>query len=187
MRATQRRLTENLGAKPRKPEKLTKAHDRTGFTSGVDELDDWLTKYSWQNMRANNATTYVTTAGGGRVVGYYAITVAGYERGATPELIAKRAPETVPCFLLARLAVDRNWHGRGLGWGLLRDAMQRVLLLSESVAAPALLVHARDDEARAFYCYHAEFLQSPVDPLHLFLPMKAIAALFASPDTHPSG
>ena len=176
MKATRQRLTENLGSKPSKPQKLTKEHDRTSFESGAAELDEWLRKYSWQNMRANNATMYVTTAGDGRVVGYYTITVAGYERGAAPELIAKRAPETVPCFLLARLAVDLDWHGCGLGWGLLRDSMQRALLLCESITAPALLVHARDDEARAFYCHHAEFLQSPLDPLHLFLPMKAIAS-----------
>lgn len=175
---TRKRLAENYNAKPSKPHKLTKAHDRTRFDSGAPELNEWLKKYSWQNLRANNATTYVTTSAGSRVIGYYAITVAGYQRDAVPEAIAKRAPETVPCFLLARLAVDIEWHGRGVGWGLLRDAMQRVLLLSESVSAPALLVHARDDEARAFYCHHAEFLQSPVDPLHLFLPMKAIASRF---------
>lgn len=175
---TPRRLTENGGSKPRRPHKLTKADDRARFDSGAPELDEWLKKYSWQNQRANNATTYVTTTGDDRVIGYYAITVAGYQRGAAPGAIAKQAPHTVPCFLLARLAVDIDWHGRGVGWGLLRDAMQRVLLLSESVAAPALLVHARDDEARAFYCHHAEFLQSPVDPLHLFLPMTAIASRF---------
>lgn len=169
-------MTDHPGGKPSRPHKLTRAHDRTSFESGANELDEWLRKFSWQNLRANNATTYVTTVGDGRVVGYYALTVAGYERAAAPEMVAKRAPETIPCFLLARLAVDLEWHGRGLGWGLLRDAMQRSLLLCESVAAPALLVHARDDEARDFYCHHADFLPSPVDPLHLFLPMKAIAA-----------
>lgn len=51
---------------------------------------------------------------------------------------------------------------------------------ADPVAAPALLVHAREDGARALYRHHAEFLQSPVDPLHLFLPMKAIAARFDS-------
>lgn len=172
-------MAQDDKAKPNKPEILTKAHDRTSFESGAAELDEWLRKYSWQNQRANNATTYVSTFGG-RVVGYYAITVAGYERRAAPEAIAKRAPERVPCFLLARLAIDLEWQGHGLGWGLLRDAMQRVLLVSRSVAAPALVVHARDDTARAFYLHHADFLQSPVDPLHLFLPMKAIAAEFES-------
>lgn len=173
-------MTEDGPGKPSTPHKLTKAHDRTTFESGATELDEWLRKYAWQSMRANNATTYVTTTDGDRVVGYYALTVSGYERGAAPEPIAKRAPETVPCFLLARLAVDQDWHGRGLGWGLLHDAMRRALLLCESVAAPAMLVHARDDDARAFYCHHAEFLPSPVDPLHLLLPMKSIAARFAA-------
>ena len=173
-------MTGRPGTKPSTPRKLTSADDRTSFHSGERELDEWLRKYSWQNQRAHHATTYVTTVGDHRVVGYYAITVAGYERGATPALIAKGAPGVVPCFLLARLAVDRQWHGRGLGWGLLRDAMQRVLLLSESIAAPALLVHARDGQARDFYCHHAEFVQSPVDPLHLFLPLKAIASRLRS-------
>ena len=162
-------------SKPTRPHKLSKADDRTGFESGAVELDEWLQKYSWQNQRANNATTYVSTDGD-RVVGYYAITVAGYARSAAPEAIAKRAPAAVPCFLLARLAVDVRWQGHGLGWGLLQDALQRVLMLSQSVAAPALLVHARDAAARDFYLHHAEFEQSPVDPLHLFLPLTAIAA-----------
>ncbi|SBS77687.1 GCN5-related N-acetyltransferase [uncultured Mycobacterium sp.] len=172
-------MTAQDSAKPSKPEKLSKAHDRTGFESGATELDEWLQKYSWQNQRANNATTYVTTFDG-RVVGYYAITVAGYERSAAPEAIAKRAPESVPCFLLARLAVDVEWQGRGLGWGLLENGIRRALTLTQSVAAPALLVHARDDTARDFYLHHAEFQPSPVDPLHLFLPMKAIAARYQS-------
>lgn len=161
--------------KPNPPQKLTREHQRVGFSSGAVELDEWLTKYSWQNQRANNATTYVSTFEG-RVVGYYAITVAGIERSAAPEAIAKRAPATVPCFLLARLAVDVEWQGRGLGWGLLLDALRRVLQLSESVAAPALLVHARDEAARRFYLHHVEFLASPIDPLQLLLPTKAIAA-----------
>ena len=122
--------------KPSAPAKLTKADDRTAFESGAAELDDWLEKYSWQNQRANNATTYVSTVDG-RVVGYYAITVAGYERSAAPEEIAKKAPQPIPCFLLARLAIDLEWQGRGLGWGLSRDALHRVLTLSQSVAAPA--------------------------------------------------
>lgn len=167
--------------KPKPPEKLTKHHDRTHFDSGARELDEWLRKYSWQNQRADNATTYVTTYQG-RVVGYYAITVAGYERGSTPPAVAKTAPIAVPCYLLARLAVDRHWHGQGLWYGLLRDAMLRVLMLSQSVAAPALLVHARDDAAREFYLHHAEFVQSPIDPLHLFLPMKAITAAMPADD-----
>jgi GNAT superfamily N-acetyltransferase len=116
---------------------------------------------------------------------------AGQSLDASPERTAVddwaespqgRQDSAVPCFLLARLAVDVEWQGKGLGWGLLQDALKRVLLLSQSVAAPALLVHARDETARAFYLHHAEFLQSPVDPLHLVLPMKAIASAIQDDD-----
>ena len=161
--------------RPNAPCKLTRAHDRTRFRSGAAELDEWLAKFSWQNQRAGYATTYVSTVED-RVVGYYAITVAGIERRAAPPAIARHAPAAVPCFLLARLAVDADWQGRGLGWGLLRDALRRVALLSQEVAAPVLLVHARDDDARRFYLQHAEFVASPIDPLQLLLPIKAIAA-----------
>ena len=169
-------LTAPISQKP-KVERLTRAHDRTSFESGATELDEWLRKYSWQNQRANHATTYVASQEG-RVIGYYAITVAGIERSAAPESISKGAPASVPCFLLARLAIDQEWQGNGLGWGLLRNAMRRSLTLLQSVAAAALLVHARDDAAREFYSYHAEFEQSPIEPLHLLLPMKKIAARY---------
>lgn len=75
-------MTATIRPKPRPPEKLTKAHERTSFDSGAAELDEWLRKYSWQNLRANNATTFVTATDDGRVVGYYALTVAGYEKAA---------------------------------------------------------------------------------------------------------
>ena len=93
---TRQRLAEDGGAKPSKPHKLTKARDRTRFDSGAPELNEWLKKYSWQNLRVNNATTYVTTSGDGRVIGYYAITVAGYQRDAVPETSRSRRPRQCP-------------------------------------------------------------------------------------------
>lgn len=160
-------------SKPCQPVKLEKSFDRSQFSSGALELDEWLAKYSWQNQRANNATTYVTHVDG-LVVGYYAITVASYERTGAPESIAKGAPVQVPCILLARLAVDENWKGRGLGAALLNDALRRAVFISQSVAARAVLVHARDDDARAFYLKLGDFLQSPVDQLHLMAPIKEL-------------
>ena len=158
---------------PTRPRKLERADVRDGFGSGADELDEWLLKYAWQNQRATNATTYVSSAGG-RVVGYYAITLGAYARSDAPAVLVKNAPEQVPCLLLARLAVDVEWQGRGLGAALLRDALERFVVLGDSVGARCALVHARDDEAREFYLRQGDFLPSPVDPLHLLAPMKAL-------------
>jgi len=158
-------------------EKLARSHDRTGFSSGAGELDEWLTKYAWQNQRAYSATTFVTADEDGRVKGYYALTVAVYAKQDSPSSLAKGAPSEIPCILIARLAVDYSCQGRGVGAALLLDALRRAVFLSENVGAAAVLVHARDDLARDFYLRNGDFLQSPVEPLHLLAPMRQLRAI----------
>lgn len=155
------------------PRKLEHADVRTGFCSGAAELDEWLAKHSWQNQRGSNATTYVITDGE-RVVGFYAITMSAVARAGAPEELQKGRPSQIPCILLARLAVDRSAQGEGLGWELLRDALLRALVLSRSIGAAAVLVHCRDENAKAFYLNNGDFLQSPIDDLHLKVPVTAL-------------
>jgi GNAT superfamily N-acetyltransferase len=162
-----------VAGKPGAPRKLARADAREGFHSGAPELDEWLIRYSWQNQRANNAVTYVSVLDE-RVVGYYAIAVASVAAEVAPGSVVKGAPRQIPCLLLARLAVDQSMQGLGLGRGLLADVLRRAVGLADAVGIRALLVHARDDEARRFYLAHAEFLDSPSDPLHLLLPVKDI-------------
>jgi GNAT superfamily N-acetyltransferase len=81
------------------------------------------------------------------------------------------ARHPVPLMLLARLAVHREWQGRGLGAGLLKDALRRTLQAADIAGIRALAVHAKDEKARAFY-RHFDFVDSPTDPLHLFLLLK---------------
>jgi GNAT superfamily N-acetyltransferase len=154
------------------PRKLERADVREGFDSGAPDLDQWLVKYAWQNQQANNAVTYVITDGG-RVVGYYAIAMAAVaKQAAPPRLEPKTRPGQIPCILLARLAVDRDHQGQGLGFELLRDALLRAVGLSASIGAVAVIVHCRDDAAKAFYLHMGDFLQSPEDDLHLIAPIK---------------
>lgn len=84
------------------------------------------------------------------------------------------APSPVPVILLTRLAVDLSTRGHGLGRGLVRDALLRVDAAAEEIGVRALLVHAKDDEARNFCLHLAEFEPSPTDDLHLFLLMKDV-------------
>lgn len=155
------------------PRKLERRHVRDGFISGAAELDEWLTKYAWQNQQANNATTYVI-ADGDRVVAYYAIAMAAVARVDAPTDLQNRRPSQIPCILLARLAVDASRQGEKLGWELLRDALVRSVQLSRSIGAAAVLVHCRDEAAKEFYLRNGDFLQSPVEALHLIVPIKAL-------------
>lgn len=158
------------------PRRLERSDDKSGFSSGAEELDAWLQRYAFQNQKANNAVTYVTMLDG-KVVGYYAIAVAGYARSNVPENLAKGRPTEIPSILLARLAVDERAKGRGVGAALLRDALVRSEQISESVGAAALLIHCRDEDARSFYLANGDFIQSPVEPLHLMLSMRTITTM----------
>ena len=85
------------------------------------------------------------------------------------------ARHPVPIMLLARLAISAAWQGRGLGSGLLKDAMQRTLQAAEIAGIRAFAVHAKDDDVRAFY-EHFGFSPLPSDPYHLFRLLKDIRA-----------
>lgn len=168
-------MTEPLIA----PAALTKQHQVSEFNSGADELDTWLREYSWVNQASGNARVFVA-ARADRVVGYYAIAMAGVEKQTVPDDLKKGGvPTQVPCLLLARLAVDTSEHNRGLGRGLLVDAIRRGVRLTDDVGVRALLIHARDEEARSFYCHLGEFVDSPTDPLHLFLSLKKARKLIS--------
>ena len=81
------------------------------------------------------------------------------------------ARHPIPVILLARLAVDVSIQGKGVASALLKDALIRTAQAAETIGARALLVHAKDDEAKAFY-RHFTFEPSPSDPYHLLLMMK---------------
>lgn len=160
------------------PRKLSKSDDRSSFTCGAPELDDWFRRFAYENQRANNAITYVSTDGN-VVYGYYSISVAAVAKSAAHDKFKNPSdPNQLPCILLARLAVSEPCHGSGLGAGLFVDSLKRAALLSESVGARALLIHARNDRARAFYEHLSETYPLPGNPLHLMIPMKWIRGNF---------
>lgn len=158
------------------PEPLGPDHVLEGFDCGRASLNVWLTRHARQAAAAGSARTYVVVdSEQGRVVGYDALTAAGVEREAATARVLKGMPRyPIPVVLLARLAVDVSVSGRGVGAWLLRDAMVRTLAASETIGVRAMLVHAIDDEARAFYLRHG-LEPSHTNPLHLTILIKDIA------------
>jgi predicted N-acetyltransferase YhbS len=94
---------------------------------------------------------------------------------APPSIRAGLAKYPIPVILLARLAVDVKEKGQGLGAGLLKDALLRTMQAVEIAGLRAMLVHALDDAARAFYEKFG-FESSPIDAYHLFLKVSDILA-----------
>jgi GNAT superfamily N-acetyltransferase len=156
-------------------EKLTQTHSVAEFDCSNAGLDNWLKRFAWTNQRAETARTYVAHRGG-RVIGYHALAAGSVLKHEAPERIAQGvANHPVGVILLARLAVDRIEHGKGLGKALLRDALARIAQAADVVGVRAVMVHAINDSARDFYLHHG-FQPSPVDPMALMMLMKDLRA-----------
>lgn len=160
-------------------EKLTRNHNVSSFDCGKPSLNDWLQRFALTNQQSDAARTYVLHRGG-KVVGYYSLSAGSVRREESPARIAKGlAQHPIGVILLARLAVDRGAQGTGLGKTLLADALSRALAASETVGARAILVHAIDEPAAAFYRTFG-FEPSPLDPKQLLLLMKDLRATLKS-------
>lgn len=157
-------------------EKLNADHAVDLFDCGKEPLNRFLKRYALGNQKIGSAQTYVICREK-NVVGYYSICVGSVEHDHAPQRIIKGlARHPVPIMLLARLAVDHTEQGRGLGRALLKDCLLRTSQVASITGLRALLVHAKDSEARAWY-ETFDFEASPSDPYHLFLLMKDLLAL----------
>jgi GNAT superfamily N-acetyltransferase len=165
----------------RRVEKLGRGHSVEGFDCGREELNRYLLRYAWQNQQAGASQTYIGIAGDA-IIGFYTLAVGHVMYDEAPGRLTKGlARHPVPIMLLARLAVDRRWHGQGVGKALLRDAMQRTLQAADIAGIRAFAVHAKDEAARRFY-EHFDFTPSPVDPMHLFVLLKDVRRITSSVD-----
>ncbi|MDP8244927.1 MAG: GNAT family N-acetyltransferase [Candidatus Hinthialibacter antarcticus] len=159
--------------KPNPPVPIEKFHVLDDFDCGVPALNKYLKSYAFQNHRAGGARTYVTTRDH-QVVGFYSLAYGSTKVDDSPPRIREglgRYP--IPVIVLTRLAVDLNEKGKGLGAGLLRDALIRTLQAADIAGLRAVLVHAKDEQAKAFY-QRFGFVSSPVNEFHLFMMVKDI-------------
>ena len=159
---------------PLRIEKLQRHHPLESFDCGREALNRFLIRYALQNQ-GGASQTYVALTGEA-VVGYYTLVVGQVDYDDAPERLKKGlARHPVPIMLLARLAIATSCQGKGLGSGLLKDAMLRTLQAAEIAGIRAFVAHAKDDAAKAFY-ERFDFVPSPSDPYHLFRLMKDVRA-----------
>lgn len=162
------------------PEPLNDGHLLDDFDCGEPALDEWLKRHARTAQASRSARVFVITEEGDvdqAVVGYYALAAAQVEPSEATARSLKGQPKQrpVPAILLARLAVANEHKRAGVGKGLLKDAMFRCLAAAENVGIRVLLVHAKHEEAKAWYMQF-EFDESPTDPLHLIMLMKDLQA-----------
>ncbi len=155
----------------RAPEPLAAPHRLEGFDCGKPALNDWLLRYARQAQGSGSAKTFVVVDAE-RVAGYFSLTVGQVDTLDAPERIRKGMGQyPVPVVILARLAVSREHQGRGIGVGMLQDAIRRTLVIAEQAGVRAMLTHPTDEDAARFYTRFG-FIASPLREQQLLLLLK---------------
>ncbi|WP_207005328.1 GNAT family N-acetyltransferase [Trinickia mobilis] len=153
------------------PQALDASHVLEGFDCGKASLNDWLLRHARQAQASGSARTYVI-AEDQRLVGYYSLTVGQIDTLEAPDRVRKgMGAYPIPVVVLARLAVDTQVHGHGVGVGMLQDAIRRTAAIAEQAGVRALLTHPLDEDAARFYLRFG-FEASPVQEQQLLLLLK---------------
>lgn len=161
------------------PVPIAKEHDNSTFDCGSEPLNEFLRRHALVSHLSRASWTYAALRGK-RIIGYYTLANGSVSRDEVPARVAQGLGKyPLPITLLARLAVDVSEKGQGLGKGLLKDAVLRAYQASDLVGSRAIVTHAKDDVAKAFY-EKFQFTPSPLNEFHLYLLMKDVRALFAN-------
>lgn len=157
------------------PQPLTASHILDEFSCGEASLDEWLRRRALANQLSGASRTFVVTDHEGCVHGYYAMAAGAVSHQDATSGVRRNMPDPIPVMVLARLAVATQVQGIKLGAALLQDAVNRAVAVSSHAGVRALLVHALDERAKAFY-QHYGFQESPVHSMTLMLRLSTVKA-----------
>lgn len=161
------------------PQHIETHHDSAAFDCGEPELNDWLRLQALKNEASGASRTYVIRSDG-RVVGYYVLATGAVARARATGKVRRQMPDPIPVMIIGRLAIDGRYQGRGLGYGLLRDALLRTLQVAEQTGIRAVPLHATTGEAKKFY-QRAGFQESPLDPMTMMITIANIEKALVRP------
>lgn len=156
---------------------LDKSIDRTNFDCGVPELNMFLEKQTRQQQTKRLNRTFVLVDSNDsplRILGYYSMTMGEIKLDLLPDDIKKKLPKhPVPVARIGRLAVDGTTKCKGYGKMLVVDAMKRVQRASLRIGVYAVVVDAKNDQAKNFYKKYG-FIQFKDLEVSLFIPLASM-------------
>lgn len=137
-------------------------------------LEEYLKKYASQDIKKQLCSCFVATEDEINILGYYTLAAHSVDASKMPKEYTKQIPyKFIPAILIGRLAVDDKHQGNGYGALLLKDALKRILAISEQIAANIIVVDAKDENTANFYKKYG-FNELTDNPLRLVLSVRTL-------------
>lgn len=155
---------------------LSSEHNLDNFNCGEDSLDHWLKSKALKNQISGASRTFVICNHHKKIIGYYCLSAGAIAQESAPKKLRRNMPDPLPVLVLGRLAIDIEYHNKGLGSALLRDAMFRAVHVSEDAGVFAILVHALSEQAKQFYLSRG-FVESSLQSMTLMMTLKTVISI----------
>ncbi|MEQ9356282.1 GNAT family N-acetyltransferase [Coleofasciculus chthonoplastes] len=155
------------------PAPIQPTHDIESFDCGETSLNQWLKTRAINNETLGSSRTYVVCCEN-KVVGYYCLASGQVTHIESPGKIKRNMPNPIPVVVLGRLAVDIHHQRKGIGMGMIKDAVKRTLQASEILGIRAMLIHALNEKVKNFYVECCGFMPSPIHPLTVMVKLSDI-------------
>ena len=159
------------------PSLLSDAHNVNDFDCDEPSLNEWLKKRASKNNASDASRCFVISNDSNKVIGFYSLCAGAINRESAPKTMRRNMPESLPVLILGRLAIDKNYHNKGLGSALLRDAMIRSVSIAQNAGVFAILIHSLSDNAKQFYISRG-FVESPIQAMTLFMTLATVRSIF---------
>jgi ribosomal protein S18 acetylase RimI-like enzyme len=146
-------------------EPIAKAHDVSGFdcTEGwmvahhdrdaAADMNEFLRKHALDHAKKGISRIFVLRDDESddplRVVAYYTTSVGHLESRDLPKIVSPRM--TIPVAVLQRLAVDKQYHRKGIGSKLLVHLLIQLGRVAGEIGVYALVLEPLNDHVRGFY------------------------------------
>ena len=161
-------------------EPLNYKHNRENFSCGKNLLDNYFWRQAKQDVKRKLSACFVlVNKETNKISGYYTLSSNSISNNIIPDSFKKKLPKSylsIPTILLGRLAIDKEFQGKGIGKILLIDSLKRCFDTSDSIGAFAVIVNPLDIDAERFYEKYG-FIKLPGSG-KMFLPMNTIKELF---------
>lgn len=160
-------------------------HDRTAFSCGVEQVDNFFKKTANKLVKADNLRVFVLVDLEGQLIGFYAINAHMVDYTQLPAKYARNRPGHggIPAIYISMIGVDVRFRGLAYGGDLLADCLTRIARIADDLGVSVVMLDVLDcgnpelvEKRKQLYASYG-FLPLPSNDMRLFLPLAAVKQL----------
>ena len=138
------------------------------FDCEIDVLNEFLSKYAQKNDKLRIGKTFIALNQQDKIVGYFTLATAQVAYQEIPDDYRGKLPKyPIPALRIARLAVDKELEGKGVGKWLLAQAFIKIIQVADVTGIYFIIVDAKET-SKSFY-EHYGFIKFKDEDLTYFI------------------